>query len=101
MAVSSQTIRRVICGLAVVALLFFSNIKTSYAMDCGSLESQLKGLFQSSFTWVGTAVTENMAIQIYIRFEDGYIVFLGIDNDLNACKLIQAYEFQSTVGSDI
>lgn len=74
-----------------LSLSLFSN--SSLAFSCVSLKQMHKKLFEGGYAWVFTAVTSNYAvIQLFVNQKAEYII-IGIDNDQNACELIQGSDF--------
>ncbi len=45
--------------------------------------------------WLATAIAEpGMVLQFYLNIETGDFSIIGVDGELNACKLINGHDWQ-------
>lgn len=88
--------------IVLVALIFFSaNAYPAQGhFSCMSAKEMMIGLMKSGFAYVANmAGSSGIGIQLYID-PNGNFAIVGIDEDVNACILLQGTDFRSVVTID-
>lgn len=91
----STKLKAALTALAVLAAFLFSRPATAATAQCAPLDVVLNAIVgEYHFAYLATAITQgNVVLNFYTR-ADGTWIILVIDNDLNACVLIDGYDWQ-------
>ncbi len=69
---------------------------------CGTQEQFVEAAFRDGYGWLSTAVAyPGYVIQTFVDDRDGRFLIIGIDNDFNACIVMQGIDWQYVLPSGL
>lgn len=88
----------------LVGILFFAvrAYPAEKHFNCKPAKEIMKEEFTDGHAWLATAIAyPGMVVQVYINLSNGDWTLVGVDGDLNSCRLLEGHDWQFALARQI